>query len=294
MDEIGLTALKEAFKVASERSEWSTVAVAIGVAIEFVALFVFSKEMPRAEKIVMAGATLLIVIGCVGEYVFGSNATSAAQRLQKASDMQIASAVASAATLGVSFGNLDQFVINKTREFKAATDELKLETRDLNKVHGEALKAAQGTKKDLADVEILLKSEQEMHQKIQELTKPRTLSTDQQKRIADKLKQFSGTTFEVITYPTLVEPVGLSNVLTTTLQSAGWVFNPNKTPDFLISPIAGVFVGIDKDSGNKSAAIGNAILNALTSEGISTTLQYTKFVKETIPVTVQISVGLKP
>jgi hypothetical protein len=89
MDTADLPSLRAAFEAASEYSEYCTVAVTIGVFIEFVALFVFSKEMPRSEKIVMAGATALIVLGCGGEYVFGSRAGIAAAQLQQASDEKI-------------------------------------------------------------------------------------------------------------------------------------------------------------------------------------------------------------
>jgi hypothetical protein len=89
MDTGDLSSLRATFEAASEYSEYCTIAVTIGVFIEFVALFVFSKEMPRSEKLVMAGATALIVLGCGGEYVFGSRAGIAAAQLQQASDEKI-------------------------------------------------------------------------------------------------------------------------------------------------------------------------------------------------------------
>jgi hypothetical protein len=82
--------LKSAFSDASGWSEWCTIAVTAGVFVEFLALFVFSKEMPKSEKIVMGIATLIIVVGCGGEYVFGDRASIAAAQLQDASDQQLA------------------------------------------------------------------------------------------------------------------------------------------------------------------------------------------------------------
>jgi hypothetical protein len=79
-----------AFDAASRYSEWSTIAVTVGVSIEFVALFIFSRDMPSKEKAVMIFATLLIVAGCGGEFIFGSRANDAAVQLQQASDEQIA------------------------------------------------------------------------------------------------------------------------------------------------------------------------------------------------------------
>jgi hypothetical protein len=91
MDAAEVSALKLVFKTATDNVEWSTVAVTVGVSIEFLALFVFSKEMPRKEKWIMAFATLLIVVGCAGEYIYGERATGAATQLQEASDSQVAS-----------------------------------------------------------------------------------------------------------------------------------------------------------------------------------------------------------
>jgi hypothetical protein len=50
METIDVSAVRLAFESASTWSEWSTIAVAVGVFVELVALFVFSKEMPPLEK----------------------------------------------------------------------------------------------------------------------------------------------------------------------------------------------------------------------------------------------------
>jgi hypothetical protein len=89
MGEIDVSSTKIAFDIASRYSEWSTIAVTSGVFIEFVALFIFGKNMPPLEKWVMIFATLLIVAGCGGEFIFGSRANSAAAQLQQASDEKI-------------------------------------------------------------------------------------------------------------------------------------------------------------------------------------------------------------
>ena len=90
MGEIDVATVRAAFDAASWYSEVSTIAVTVGVFIEFVALFIFSRDMPPTEKAVMILATLLIVAGCGGEFVFGSRANDAAVQLQQAADQQIA------------------------------------------------------------------------------------------------------------------------------------------------------------------------------------------------------------
>ena|ERR1700730_5400714 len=77
MGEIDVPSLRAAFDTASRYSEWSIIAVTTGVFIEFLALFIFSKEMPPLEKGVMIFATFLIVAGCGGEFIFGSRASDA-------------------------------------------------------------------------------------------------------------------------------------------------------------------------------------------------------------------------
>jgi hypothetical protein len=96
MGDAEITSLKLTFATASGWSEWCTIAVTLGVFVEFLALFIFSKEMPAQEKWVMGIATLIIVLGCGDEYVFGGRASTPAVQLQDASDRQIASLVLAA------------------------------------------------------------------------------------------------------------------------------------------------------------------------------------------------------
>jgi len=92
MDGADVSSIKAAFEAASRFSEWSTIAVTAGVFIELVALFIFSKDMPPLEKKVMVFATLLIVFGCGGEFIFSSRAGEAAAQLQSAQDAAIQNA----------------------------------------------------------------------------------------------------------------------------------------------------------------------------------------------------------
>ncbi len=86
-----IASIKLALANASWWTEWCTIAVAFGVFIEFVALFIFSKEMPKPEKGVMGIATAIIVLGCAGEYIFDKRRDFAATQFQDAFDEQIAS-----------------------------------------------------------------------------------------------------------------------------------------------------------------------------------------------------------
>jgi hypothetical protein len=127
MGDIDLPAFKATFDAASKYSEWSTIAVTIGVFIEFVALFIFSKDMPPAEKRVMVFATMLIVAGCGGEYMFGGRASDAVAQMQAIEQSDIATAqqkaseaTAEAAKLGVTVDNLTQIAEQKAAQANIA------------------------------------------------------------------------------------------------------------------------------------------------------------------------------
>ena len=101
-------ALKASFDAANSYSETSVVAVIIGVVIEFLALFIFSKEMPLPEKVVMAFATFVIAVGCGGEWLFGGRATSDARQLQNIAEMSTAEAQKDAASANERAGRTNE------------------------------------------------------------------------------------------------------------------------------------------------------------------------------------------
>jgi hypothetical protein len=90
MGPIDVSAAKAAFETASSYSGWATIAVAAGVFIELVDWLVSRNEMRPLQKTILIFATLLIVAGCCGEYIFGSWASGAASLLQRASEETIA------------------------------------------------------------------------------------------------------------------------------------------------------------------------------------------------------------
>ncbi len=182
----------------------------------------------------MVVATVLITLGCVGEYIYGSRAAYTAQQLQNASDAQLAdtklkaqSAVAAAAKLGVSFGNLDQFVKDKTKKIDAATDELKRETKNLSNAHDEALKAAQEAKKVLTKMETNLKALQDMQQQVNDLTIDRTICVP---CVTEKIKSFGKIPFIFIVAEDH-ESGGLVFQIATALENAGWDWKPWDSSD---------------------------------------------------------------
>lgn len=91
--------LKKAFEVANSRAELATLAVVIGLIVEFAVLLIFAKEISRTEKWLLIFANILVAGGVGGEYVFGSRATIAAVQLQQISDEKVAALTTATAQL---------------------------------------------------------------------------------------------------------------------------------------------------------------------------------------------------
>jgi len=97
MDDVALEATRAAFDVSNALAGWATIIVALGVFIEFIVLFIFAKEMDRREKVAVAFATALIVIGVIGEWWFGGQAAMASEALQRDAATKAANAIRDAA-----------------------------------------------------------------------------------------------------------------------------------------------------------------------------------------------------
>jgi hypothetical protein len=69
-----VAALREAFETANSYAEWATLAVVIGLIIEFAVLLIFAKEISRAEKWLLIFANILVAGGVGDEYIFGGRA----------------------------------------------------------------------------------------------------------------------------------------------------------------------------------------------------------------------------
>jgi hypothetical protein len=82
MDDAAVSATQAAFDSANFWSGWATIIVAVGVLIEFIVLFIFSKAMDWREKACLAIASGLIVVGVVGEWWYGGKAVTASEALQ--------------------------------------------------------------------------------------------------------------------------------------------------------------------------------------------------------------------
>jgi hypothetical protein len=135
---------------------------------------------------------------------------------------------------------------------------------------------------------------------------PRLLTTAQQLRIANRVRQFSGTPFDCATHPT-AEPGGFLEQIASALDAAGWTRTAHEGGNATVGtmhgkPKIGVintgFVGLgieiaDERSSKWGAAV--AMLGAaLEAEGITAIRMNTVNDGSANPIAVHIIVGLKP
>lgn len=96
---------------------------------------------------------------------------------------------------------------------------------------------------------------------------PRNLTNEQQLRISDKLKQFAGIPFDLVTYPNDREPASLSKQIINILISSRWIYKPPKK-SFLLGSATGIVIVINKNAPPKILEAADALVKALKSENI--------------------------
>jgi len=134
----------------------------------------------------------------------------------------------------------------------------------------------------------------EANLELAKLKAPRTLSLEQQDRVVEKLKKFSGTTFQIITYPGEPEPAAFSNIIASILVRAGWQFNPNNSRGSLLGLASGVIIVVGRQAGTIAEEKGKSLLEALVSEGISAKLGYSSLQINPVAIEIKIQVAKKP
>lgn len=139
----------------------------------------------------------------------------------------------------------------------------------------------------------LQKATAKINRELAEIKTPRTLSSEQQNRIIEKLKKFPGTTFVMMTYPGQPEAVEFSNAIADTLVRAGWNLNPNKSRGTLLGSASGIVVVVGRQAGAKAEEKGKALLEALASEGISAKLGHDSLVINPVAIEIKIQVANK-
>jgi hypothetical protein len=133
MDDAAISVLKATFETANRWAGISALAVATGVFIELIVLFIFSKEIGKLEKAVLIIATAGIALGVLGEWWYGSEAATASENLQSDATTKAANAIRDASHADERAANLEKEAA--AAKERATTLELRikeLEPRNLN------------------------------------------------------------------------------------------------------------------------------------------------------------------
>lgn len=173
-----------------------------------------------------------------------------------------------------------------------STDLAALKEDELNRFKLESAKEIAKANEQAAIAEALAAESQ---LELAKFKAPRTLTDEQRKRIAEKVNAFSGTTFEIITYPGEPEPANFSNLIAETLVQAGWIFNPNNTSGSLRGLASGIVVNVGKQAGSMATQAGKTLVESLTAEGVSARLVGSASLQvNPISIAIKLQVGKKP
>lgn len=252
MDDSAVAALRETFTSANSAAEWATLAVVIGLIVEFAVLLVFAKEISRTEKWLLVFANILVAGGVGGEYVFGGRATNAAVQLQQVSDEKVAGLTKDTARLSS----------------EAATARASIAAANVQ--------AAEASRK-AAEAELAL----------EKVIALRRLSPDQQAAVIAALSKVPNIRFDMAVVPGDPEALFLLMRLSAILEESSWQWIEFNHPTGPIMTVGGlrdkpnfgyvtrgnVSVEMDPDHVNEFLDAAKALSEALNTAGIPASTQ---------------------
>jgi hypothetical protein len=128
------------------------------------------------------------------------------------------------------------------------------------------------------------------------LKSPRTLSPEQQTRLVDKLKAFSGQKYSFNVFPD-PEPINLLRLIDNVLKNAGWMRIDSQVGDIVIEGAGsahdtGLQIGIKRTSSAALQQLAAFLAQSLTSEELPASPAYIAELK--FDDAININVGKKP
>jgi hypothetical protein len=121
----------------------------------------------------------------------------------------------------------------------------------------------------------------------------RVLADQQLKQIADKVKEYEGQEFQVVTYWDMKEPLALANQLYTSLDQAGWKYIKPERATFMLGGTEGVQVWRHPDADDRVQKAADALLAALNDAGLVAVLKLQN-PADPIDNKINVNVGTKP
>jgi hypothetical protein len=258
--------------------------VLIGIVIESVELLHAIRAKKFKEKLFEFAGLSIVILGLALEIlaqVQSNNRTgiviAALDAEARTAEARIADAnkaaqkaAEDAAKLGVSVGDLHNFVDDQEGKNNAAIIELKRSTAGLDKARDDALGAAALSKKALSDMTAALEEERVVREKMMAVISPRDFTPIQKAEIKGRLSKFSPMRVDIITFGDTREIADFGRKLSEALQSAGW--SPKLWSAFNGASygVTGVPIFTRKDAPAKAPQVAAALESALIDQKIST------------------------
>lgn len=299
----------------------STIAVAVGILGEYVAHFVFEEEARRNKREMAISVLfgLLVLGGVVGEYIFGKKLTQVSERLQQIADVEVAQSNKDAAAArkdaelartqsAATYERAAQAEQHTAQENARAAKALQaaevarknaegfsLQIAHANERAANAERASAELKEEAARLTKEAESEHLARVRLEQQLSWRDLTPEQSQRIARKLLPFTGQQFDFVTYGSEGECINFENELYRIVLTGGhWLLDPKRQWHMLVQLVVGIEVQVPEkaDASTKNAA--SALADALTVEGVSSTLKTIPAEDSPNAAVITITVGKNP
>jgi hypothetical protein len=229
------------------RVEWCTIAVFVGLIVEYtILLWLKRKDFSRTEIILTLVAGLAIAGGVYGEYHFGSIASAAAVKLEGIAEDRVAT--------------LNQESVDLQKQVEADKVTVSRFQRDI----ANAKKDASEADARAADARSMAAAEQLERIKLEARVAPRSLDPDQQRMITAALRKFSGHPVTLLSYGLDGEGAALGAQIISVLTAAGFAVTDSRA-SFISS--GGFELGIHVRGPNSEKELILGLGNALASIG---------------------------
>jgi type II secretory pathway pseudopilin PulG len=239
-------------------------------------------DLARDLSLWKAMTIVALLVSIIAAAAAGTSAYIASRQARQLAEAQSALGGAKAAQLTSDLNDQRQ----KTAEAEARAAEAEKKTAALNVTAGKS-------NERIAEV----------YRELFELTTPRTLTPEVRRTIADKLKQFAGTQFDVALNPDTETQTFLLQ-LEEVLASSGWkeldwagtkttLSRDNRRLAGVVD-LSGVVIQMHNDQLGKLKAAADALAGALQVEGIAANSQLGLGIKNDNAAALHILVGKKP
>jgi hypothetical protein len=255
----------------------STVAVAIGILGEYVAHFIFEEDARRnkREMVVSILFGLLVLVGVVGEYVFGKKLSQVSEQLQQIADTEVAQSNKDAAAAREE-AELARKQSASTYERAAQAEQ---HAAQENSRAAKALEAAEVARKNAEGFQLQIAQANERAANAERETArltgqlaDRQLTDGQVMSVGTKLKVFSGQAYTISAYWDSKESLGIANRIHSALKLvAGWTYSDEGSKGMMLGGVVGVLVWTHPNADEATRKAAASLVAALSAEGIEAT-----------------------